>query len=180
MGIPQTGHPFIPLGKIRQNRYNVNQPLKDDPQRVSDDDNIGIVSDIATGGSKMDDAPCFWTLLSKGVDVSHNVVLKDTLKLLGPFQIQILNVGLQLLYLLFSYGKTKLPLHLSQSHPELPPGGKLLLWREELHHSFGRVSFHQRMLKSHHQQPTPYLSSIRATIASNTSKTPLPSQATVS
>ena len=94
-------------------------------ESITDLDNVSVVSNVAGGGTKMDDGHSRRGGLSIGMDVPHNIVTELLLLLGGILEVDIVQLGAHLLELLVAYLNAKLLLGSSQSSPKLAPRGKL-------------------------------------------------------
>ena len=62
------------LGKVGERVDHRRQPPGDHLQRFADQDQVGVVGDVAARGAEMDDRPGRGALVAVGVDVGHHVV----------------------------------------------------------------------------------------------------------
>ena len=109
-------------------------------------DDIGIVSDIAAGSSKVNDACSFRTLLAVCIDMAHYIVADYLLALFCNIIIDIIYMSLELIYHLFCddrlsvHGKTKFHLGFCKSYPQLSPCAEFLVRRKDILHLLGCIS----------------------------------------
>ena len=134
MGKAQCGHILVLLCKVRQTVDHSNQLLADDLQTFLHLDNIGIVTNIRTGSTQMDDAGSLRSNLTKGVHMCHNVMTYFLLTLAGYLVINIVDVGFHFVDLFLCNRQTQLLFSLSQGYPQTTPGGELHIRRKYIQH----------------------------------------------
>ena len=84
-----------------------------------------IIPDITGRGAKVNDGAGKGAARSKGVHVSHDVVLQATLFLGSKSKVDVGGVGPHLRYLCIGYVDAELLLRLSKVCPERAPRGNL-------------------------------------------------------
>ena len=134
MGIAQGGGGLVGIGKLRQVADHLQQLSPEVFQTVPVQDNVGVVGDIAAGGSQMDDAGGGGGCLSIGVDMGHHIVAHFFFPLGGAVKIDVGDMLLKLLYLLGCDGQTQLHLCFGKGYPQPSPGFNPLLGGEQVQH----------------------------------------------
>ena len=84
------------LGEIGQRDDHRRQPLGDHLQRFANQDQVGVIGDVATCRPEVDDRPRRGALVAVGVHVGHHVVPQLALVLLGGVEIDVVRVRPQL------------------------------------------------------------------------------------
>ena len=69
-------------------------------ERLAHQDQVGVVGDVAGGGAEVDDVAGGRGGVAEGVDVGHHVVAELALVLVGAGEVDVVEVGAQLLELL--------------------------------------------------------------------------------
>ena len=105
---------------------------------------VGVVPDVAAGGSEVDDTLGLRALQTIGVDVAHDIVTHDLLPRLRVRIIHIVRMGLQLIDLLLGDIEPQLLLGLREGDPELSPGAEFLFLRKEVLHLLARIPLGKR------------------------------------
>ena len=123
---------------------DVEQLLLDQQQRVAHNDDVGVVAHIAGGSPQVDYALRLGALLSVCVNVGHYVVAHQLLALFSHVVVDVVDVGLKLVYLLLGNGQTQLHLAPCESDPQAAPCGKLLVRREDVLHLLARIACAER------------------------------------
>ena len=130
----QRGKISVLSGKLRQAGDHSAELGQENVQAVSENDQVGVVANVAGGGSEVDDGSSLGRRHCEGVNVSHHVVPHLPLLLRGQLEVNIVDVVPHLRQLGAGDVQPQLSLRLGQPQPELPPGGEFLLVREvELH-----------------------------------------------
>ena len=88
----------------------------------------------------MDDGHGLRTQLAVGVDMGHHIVTQLLLPLGCSGVVDVLNMGLQLIYLLLGDGQSQFHLCPGQSHPQAAPGGELFVRGENILHLVAGVA----------------------------------------
>src|SRR5262249_6998253 len=115
---------------------------------------IGIVGDKATGCTEMDDVAGIGASFTVSVDVSHYIVTPAALVRFCTHEIDILDMGAELLNLYRRDARgdsvigpqTQLVLGLRQGYPETPPSGKLPSRSPKLGHLVTGITGHERVV----------------------------------
>lgn len=115
-------------------------------ESIADLDNVSVVSNVARGGTKMDDGHGRRGSLSVGMDVAHDIVTELLLLLGGILKVDIVQLGTHLLELLIADLNAKLLLGGGKSSPKLAPRSELHGRRPHKGHLFGGISLDERML----------------------------------
>ena len=134
MGEAQGGQGAIPPGELGQVVQRPHQLIPDQGQPLPHEDDVGVVPHIAAGGPQVDDGHGLGALGAKGVDVGHDVVAQLLLLLGRQFIVNVGEMGLHLVNLLLGDGQAQLHLRPGQRHPQLAPGGKLLVRGKQVLH----------------------------------------------
>ena len=140
MGEAEGSHGLVLVSELGEGVDASNQLLADDLHRLLDLDEVGVVADVAGGGTEMDDGHGLGDLLAPGVDVSHDIVAQELLLLGSALVVDVVDVGLHLLDLLVGDIETKLLLGSSESDPELSPCRELLGRRPDVRHLLGGIT----------------------------------------
>ena len=109
-------------------------------KRISHDNQIGVIANIAAGRAEVDNSLCLRTLQAIGIDMAHHVMPHKLLPGLGILIIDVILMGLQLIDLLLRNIQSQLFLGLSQRDPQLSPCAELLILGEQVLHLLGCVS----------------------------------------
>ena len=139
MGIAQSrGIPVLP-GKPGEIPHHCQQLAPEIPQALPVEDKIRVVSDIAGGGSQMDDACGGGGRLAVGVDVGHHVVADLFFPLGGAVIVDVGDMGFQLRNLLRRDGEAQIVFRPGQGHPQPPPSLNPCVGGEEPQHEGGGI-----------------------------------------
>ena len=79
VGVAQAGQRLVPLGEPCQGVDRGGRLVADDLQRRADQDQVGVVGDVAARGAQVDDRPGHGRGVAQGVDVRHHVVAEPPL-----------------------------------------------------------------------------------------------------
>ena len=134
MGIGQGGEGPVRLAEIRQRRHRVQQQGADAQQRVPLLQHVGVVTDIAAGGTEMDDGLCLGAGHAVGVNVRHDIVAHLPLPPVGQLKINVVRMRLHLGNLLVGNIEPELLLAFGQNDPQTPPRGEFTLIGKNLLH----------------------------------------------
>jgi len=147
MGVAETGHGGVAVGKIAEIAHDGQQLSAQIAQRVAVEDEIGVVGHIAARCAQMDDALRARRHLAEAVDVRHDVVAD--LLFLGRDHVVVdgAHVGRELVHLRLRDGQAELVLGLRQRHPEPPPGLKPRVGGKQVQHVLRGVARAQRAFK---------------------------------
>ena len=104
------------------------------------------VSNVAACSSKVDDSLSLRALDTIRIHMRHDIMSYKLLPLLCNLVVDVILMGLKLLYLLIGDIKTKLLLCLCKCNPELSPCTELLVRRKNILHLLARVSLSERGL----------------------------------
>ncbi len=130
----QGGQIRVLFGEFRQVLHHGDQLSPQERQGLPHENQVRVVSHVAGGGAQVDDALRRRALLAVGVDMAHHIVANHALPRLGHLEVDVLDMGAQLVELLVGDVQTQLLFGLRQSHPQLPPGGELVLLGEDALH----------------------------------------------
>ena len=137
---------LILISKLSKLSNYINQLLLNQLQCLTHNDNIGIITNIAGSGTQMDDTSSLWTQLAICINMAHNIMTHQLLTSLSYIIINLINMSLHLINLFLADNrlsilrKAKLHLCLCQSNPELSPGSKLLILRENVLHLLASIT----------------------------------------
>ena len=134
VGIGQSRHILVLPGEISQQGNDPNQLFPDQFQALAHNDNIGVVSHIAAGGSQMDDSFGFGALEAVSVHMAHDIVTDQLFPGHRILIVDVVQVGSQLVQLLLGNIQALIFLSLGQCQPEPPPGAELVVLREDVLH----------------------------------------------
>ena len=140
MGVAQRGEGFIFLRKGGQIFHHVEKLAAEITQTVAVKDEVGVVGDIAGGGTQMDDALGGGGRQTISVDVGHHVVADLFFPPAHGLVVDVGDVGLQLIHLLLRDGKAQLMLGAGQRDPQTPPGLIARIGGEETEHIIGGIA----------------------------------------
>ncbi|KAH3663372.1 hypothetical protein OGAPHI_005362 [Ogataea philodendri] len=147
MGPSQDRQVFVLQGELGQSVDHVHQLWDQHVVGVSQENEIGIISDIARGGSQMDDSGSSRTGGPENMDVGHHVVSYNGLLFFGSLDLLVGDLevlGHLLNSFVSDHRKTERLLGDSQVVPQLSPGGESVTQREDLGHLLRRVPRRQR------------------------------------
>ena len=114
--------------------------LRDEPEGVPHDDDVGVVADIAGGSAQVDDALCLRALEAVGVDMAHDVVADEFFSGLRFLIVDVVLMGDEFVDLFFSDREAQLHLGFREGNPQKPPGFKLLVLGEDVLHFLRSVA----------------------------------------
>ena len=134
VGEREGGEILVFLRKTAQLRDGVDQLFLHQPHRVVEDNQVGVVADIAARRPQMDDTAGVRALLAIGIDMRHHIVADFLFPLRGDFIVNVLRMGLQLRDLLVGNRQAELLLGLRERDPQLPPGAELIVGGEQVLH----------------------------------------------
>ena len=80
VGVGHAGHILVLLGELCQLCQHADELLAHQLKALTHHDDVGVVADIAAGGTQMDDACRLGALLAVGVDMAHDVVAHQLLR----------------------------------------------------------------------------------------------------
>ena len=120
---------------------DVNELFANKFERLSHNDDICIVTDIAAGRTKMDNALGLGALLSIGVYMAHYVMSYFLLSCSGNIIIDVILMALKLIDLLLSNIKSQFLLNLRKGDPESSPGSELHVLGKNVLHLLTCVTF---------------------------------------
>ena len=118
---------FVFLCEIRQFCDHIDQFLFYDLQSLCHQDDIGIISHIAGGGSQVNDAFCLRALLTVRIHVRHDIVADHLFSFLCHVIIDVFRMGFQLVDLFLCNRKSQLFFCFRQGDPQLPPCAELFI-----------------------------------------------------
>ena len=126
--------------ELTEDADGLDQLALNELESIADLDNISVVSNVARGGTKMNDGHGRRGSLSVGMDVAHDIVTELLLLLGGILKVDIVQLGTHLLELLVANLNAKLLLGGSESSPKLAPRGELHGRRPHKGHLLGGIS----------------------------------------
>ena len=97
------------------------QSIAQQRQAVSHQQKIGIVGDVAARGAQVDDGPRLRASVTVRVNMGHHIVPELVLVALGCVEVDIVDVGTQLLDLFAGDRKPQLGLGFGQDDPQSSP-----------------------------------------------------------
>ena len=106
---------------------------------------VGIVRNVTAGRAQMDYGHSRGTLLTVGVDVSHNVVAHDFFPCPCHVEVDVGNVLLHLRNLFVGNIQSQLLFAFGKSYPQLAPEHHAVFFTEIFKHGFGCVTCCQRI-----------------------------------
>lgn len=134
MGKRKGGKILVFVSKPAELCNDVDQLFLHQPHRIVENNQIGIVTDVAACRPQMDDAAGTRTLLAVGIDVRHHIVADFLFALCGDFIVDILRMRLQLCDLFVGDGQAELLFGFGKCNPQLPPGAELVVGGEQVLH----------------------------------------------
>ena len=140
MGVSQTRHILVLLGKFCQHGDDIEQLSAHDFQTLAHNDDVGVISNIAAGCTQMDDSFCIWTLAAIGVHMAHHIVTNQLLTLTGDFIVNLVLVGFQLCNLLVGDVDAQCFFCLGKGNPKLSPGFEFVVLRKYILHLLACVA----------------------------------------
>ena len=127
---------------------------------------IGVVTHIATRRAEVDDGHRFGGHLSVGVHVGHYVVSQLVLVLAHDVEVDVVDVRAHLLQLLVRNGQTQFLLPLGQGNPASAPRGEFFLRAPMFGHFPRRETLNQgRSVFRRHAAPARFYSSGASSVA---------------
>ena len=79
VGVAEAGQVLPAVGEVGQGVDRADEPVADQSERLADQDQVGVVGDVATGRAQVDDRPGLGRGVAEGVDVGHHVVAEPLL-----------------------------------------------------------------------------------------------------
>ena len=140
VGEAQGGQGLVLPGELGQGVDNLHQLVADQDQPLPHEDHVGVVPHVAAGGPQVDDGHGLGAQLPVGVHVGHHVVAELLLPRCGLLVVNVIDMRLQLVHLLLGHRQAQLHLRPGQGHPQLPPGGELLVRGEQIEHLLAGVA----------------------------------------
>src|SRR4051794_10935734 len=98
-----------------------NQPAEQEPEAVTHDDQIGVVGDEGAGSAQMKKGARCGRLVSKGVNMSHDVMPETTLIACGRSQVRAVEMSPHLAQGRFRNVQPELALRFGQGQPQPAP-----------------------------------------------------------
>lgn len=135
--VAQGGQVLILQGKLGQVGDDLRQLGQQQVEGIADEDEVGIVSDVARGGSDVNETGGGGGILLECVDVGHDIVTADTFFFSDDLEgcvadDEVCANGIE--GLVVDLGEADLLLGLGQPEPQLSPGGCPLARGEDLLH----------------------------------------------
>ena len=131
---PRQGRSFHRTAKIGEGVDRRDELIADQVQGLSDQDQVGVVGDVATGRPQMDDRAGHGRRVAQRMDMGHHVVAEPPLVGFGGGEVDRLDLGAERVDLLVADVQPQRALGLGQRDPEPTPGGELDLGRPEPGH----------------------------------------------
>ena len=139
MGVAQSGsrlERFRETGKVGDDLQQLSPEVF---QAVPVENDVGVIGDVAAGRAQMDDTGGGGRGLAVGIHVRHHVVTDFLFPRRGTGEVDVRDVGFQLLDLLFGDRQSQRMLGLGKRNPELPPGLNPLLLGKQVQHIVGSI-----------------------------------------
>ncbi len=146
VGETQAGQIFMLLGEPPQVVNHAGQATGHNPQAVTNQEQIGVVGDKATGCPPVDDATRLRTYVAKRMHVRHDIVPERFFMFGGPAKINVVHLRLHGRNLLSGDGETEFGLSLGQRDPKPAPSAKLPLRTPDAAHFVGGVTLNERVV----------------------------------
>ena len=139
MGVAQRGRGLVRFREAGKVGDDLQQLAPEVFQAVPVENDVGVVGNIAAGGTQVDDTGGGGRGLTVGIHVSHHVVADFLLPGSGTGKVDVRDMGFQLLDLLFGDRQPQRMLGFCQRNPELPPDFNPLLLRKQVQHIVGSI-----------------------------------------
>jgi hypothetical protein len=143
--VAQAGQVTMLLGEAAKLIDHRGQSAGQKLQPLAHQNQIGVVGDVTACGTEMNNRPSLGADIAIGVHVGHHVVPQLSLVSRRRLEIDVINVGLQLLKLLLADVQAHLLLGLGQYDPQPPPQAKFSLLAEQLGHLGRGVAADERV-----------------------------------
>ncbi len=127
VGVAEAGQVLPASGEVGQGVDRADDPVADQSERLSDQDQVGVVGDVATGRAQVEDRPGRRRGVAKSVDVGHHVMTQTPLVARGSLEVDRIDLGAQFADLGFGDVQAQVALGLGQRDPEPSPGRELAL-----------------------------------------------------
>ena len=138
---------LVLLREVRQFLHHIHQFLFHQLQRLSHDNNVGVVPHIAGGGPQMDNPRRLGALLPVSVYMAHHIMTHFLFPGPGHFVIDILSMGLQFVNLFLGdhrlavLGESQFLFSLRQGNPQPPPGAEFHILGKNILHFPAGIAF---------------------------------------
>jgi hypothetical protein len=116
------------------------QPAQDKTQAFADDQQVGVVGDERAGGAEMDEGASRRRLVSKGMDVRHDVVPELLLVRGRDREVGVVEMRAHRFECRFGNRESQLPLGLGECEPETAPEPDAVRGAPQLLHRGGGVA----------------------------------------
>ncbi len=127
MGEAEAGQIAVFGGEGGQRVDHGRHAAGDHLQALAQQQQVGVVGHVTACGPEMDDRPGVGAEVAVGVDVGHHIVPQFSLVTRGGVEVDVIDVGLELVDLLRRDRQSKFRLGLGQRDPKPPPGAELPL-----------------------------------------------------
>lgn len=114
-------------------------------QRLTHQDQVGVVGDVATRRAEMNDSASRRAAIAVGVDVSHHIVPQFLFVLCGESEVDVVSGRFEFRNLSFGNLDAQFPLGLGECDPQPPPRRVLALLGPQLGHRLRGVTFDERI-----------------------------------
>ena len=135
MGEAEAGQVLPAVGEVGQGVDHADEPVADQSERLADQDQVGVVGDVAARRAEVDDRPGARgrRRRRRGRGPSRRAGAASRAR--GGLEVDVVDLGAQSSAICASViGRPESRLGLGQRDPEPPPGGELPLRRPELGH----------------------------------------------
>ena len=146
MGEAQAGQIAVLGSETGQRVDHRGRPPGKHLQSLAQQQQIGVVGNVATRGPEMDNCSGVGALVAVGVNVGHHVMPQPALVPLGCLEVDVVQVGPELLDLLPGDGQAQFGLGLGQGDPQPPPGAELPLRTPQPAHLRRGIAGNQRIV----------------------------------
>mmetsp|Transcript_34481 Transcript_34481/g.50057 ORF Transcript_34481/g.50057 Transcript_34481/m.50057 type:complete len:216 (+) Transcript_34481:853-1500(+) len=138
------GQILVLLSKSFQHIERLYQLSLDKMQRLPNQDDIRVISNITTSSTQVDNGHGSRSNLTKRMYMTHHIVAELFLLLSRELKVNVVQLSLHLFQLLIGYFDPKFLLSSGEGQPEFAPGTELHRWRPYSAHFFRCVALHQR------------------------------------
>ena len=139
MRIRKAGHILIFQRKFRKIFKHLRALFQHQLRRFFQDDDVGIVPDVAARRAEVNDTRGFGALQPVGVNVAHHVVAHHLFPRFGNLVIDVVLMRFELRYLLVGNVEPQLFFRFCQRDPEFSPRSEFETFGKDLLHLFRSV-----------------------------------------
>src|SRR5690606_37878285 len=136
------------LGELREVCHDRREPAHEQAERLTIDDQVGVVGNEAAGGAEMDDRLGSLGEFSVVVNMRHHVMAQLLLQVGNPIPIEGVAMRTQFVDLLLRYRKAEPMLGIREADPQVAPRRVARAWREQASHVLARISFDEWVIEA--------------------------------